>query len=148
MSHTTAIKAVKITSLTALKAAITTLAQNGMKISLQEGGVPRAYYPDQPGMGHADFVIKLGGCPYDIGLYKQDDGSYEPRTDFFRGHVESVLGAKASSPEYAEQAKLGRLFQAYAIESTCETARKKGLQARRILGEDGTIKLELTGASL
>lgn len=148
MSHTTAIKAVKLTSITAIRAAVATLASQGVKVSLVEGAKPRAYFPDQPGMGKADFVIVLGDAPYDIGLYKQPDGSYEPRTDFYKGSVERVLGTTASKPEYADQAKLGKLFQAYAVEATVEAARKKGLQTRRIVGQDGTIKVELTGAGL
>ena len=124
------------------------MASTGTKCSLQDGGVPRAYFPDQAGMGKADFVLKLDGARFDIGFYKNDEGHYEARTDFYGGTVEACIGAKPSKPENAEQAKMGKLFQLYAIHAATETARKKGLTVRRIPGADGRIKLELMGANL
>lgn len=99
-------------------------------------------------MGHAEFVVQLDDSPYDIGLYKQDDGTYEARTDFWGGHVQQVLGAQASKPEKAEQARMGKLFQMYGIHAATEAAKRKGLAVRRIQGENGKIKLEVTGAAL
>lgn len=145
MSHTTSIKAVKIQSVTALRAAVAELAASGMKIALLPNAKPRAYSAGQAGMGQADFVVQIADASYDIGLYKQPDGSYEARTDFWNGSVERVLGARPVKPENAEQAKMGRLFQMYGVHAASEAARKKGHTVRRITGADGTIKLELTG---
>lgn len=147
MSHTTTIKAIAIVDIEALRAAIAELAQSGVKISLQEGGKPRAYFPDQKGLGTADFVIKLGDAKYDVGVYKNDTGSYELRTDFWSGSVEGVLGAAASSAEKRDQAKLGKLYQMYGVHATLRQARKQGYSARRITAPDGTIKLELEVAA-
>lgn len=148
MSHTSSISAIKITSLSALRAAAEELSRTGVACSLVENDTPRAFYKDQAGMGRADLVLKLNACPYDVGLYKQADGSYEVRTDFWDGHVEKLLGGPTSDPSKREQAKLGKLFQMYGIHAATETARRKGLSVRRIAGENGQIKLELTGASL
>lgn len=148
MSHTTSIKAVKIQSVTALRAAVAELAQTGTRISLQEGGTPRAYFANQAGMGAADFVIRLDDSKYDIGLYKQQDGSYEARTDFFGNEINKVLGGTPTKPEYREQAQMGKLFQMYGIHAATETARRKGHTVRRITGKNGLIQLELTGAGL
>ena len=148
MSHTAKISAIKISSVSALRSAIAELQQAGVKCSLVESATPRAYFPQQQDMGHAEFVIKLDDAPYDIGLYKQPDGTYEARTDFWMGHVERVLGAQASKPEKAEQAKMGKLFQMYGIHAATEAAKRKGLAVRRINGENGKIKLEVTGAAL
>lgn len=148
MSHTTAIKAVKIQSVSALRSAIAEMAQKGMQISLKENAHPRAYFNNQAGMGLADFVVEIPGAKYDVGLYKQEDGSYEARTDYYGGTVAQVLGATPTKPEYADQAKMGKLFQMYGIHAALEAARRKGLTARRIEKADGTIQLELTGANL
>lgn len=148
MSHTSTISAVKILSVSALRAAVDELNASGVRCSLTEGGKPRAYYDNQQGLGEADFVLQLPGANYDVGLYKSEDGSYEARTDFWGGSVAACLGAAPSKPENAEQAKLGRLFQLYAIHATTEQAVRKGLTVRRTAGENGKIKLVLTGAGL
>lgn len=148
MSHTATVKAIKIVSIPALRAAIAELAASGVRCSLIENATPRAYFANQAGMGAADFVIKLDDSPYDIGVYKTADGSYETRTDFFSGKVEKILGAKARSPESCDQAKMGKLFQMYGVCAATEAARKKGLMVKRVVKTDGTIALELTGPSL
>lgn len=148
MSHTTAINAVKITSITALQAAVAELAMNGVPCSLVANEKPRAFFDNQQGMGVADYVLKLTNSKYDVGFYKQDDGSYVARTDFWGGDIQKNLGAAPSKPERAEQAKMGRLFQLYAVHAATETAKRKGLSVRRINGQDGKIKLELMGANL
>lgn len=148
MSHTATVKSIKITSLTALRSAVAELAQNGTRCSLIENSTPRAYFSNQAGMGQADFVLKLDASPYDIGLYKTEDGSYEARTDFYAGHIEKVLGAKACSVESAAQAKMGKLFQMYGIHAATEAARKKGHMVKRVNKEDGRVLLEVTGPNL
>lgn len=148
MSHTTAIKAVKLQSVTALQAAVDELRTKGVGIAMVPDATPRAYFSGQAGMGKADFVLKLDQSKYDIGLYKQEDGSFEARTDFYGGDIERILGGKAVKPENTEQARMGRLFQTYAIHAAMEAARKKGLMTRRLEKEDGTVQLEITGATL
>lgn len=145
MSHTTEIKGIKIVDIAALTAAVSELRAKGIGISLLKDAVPRAYYDQQQGMGKADYVIKLDNAKYDVGLYRQEDGTYEARTDFWGGHVEHVLGAKASKPENAVQAKLGKLYQAYGIAAATNQARAKGLNVRRVDGANGEAKLVLTG---
>lgn len=148
MSHTSTVKSIKIQSVTALRAAVAELAQSGVRCSLVENAVPRAFYDNQAGMGKADFVVKLDAAKYDIGLYKTADGSYEARTDFFGGSVAQSLGAPASCPETREQAQMGKLFQMYGVHAATEAARKKGHMVRRVNKQDGTIALEVTGPGL
>lgn len=149
MSHTTAVKSTKIMSATALAAAVLELASKGIKCSLVPNESPRSYFSaygrEQEGMGKADFVMKLDDAKYDIGFYKQPDGSYEPRTDFWAGSVEKVLGTPASAKEFADQAKLGKLFNAYAVHATMEQARNSGRMVRRVDHADGRVQLVLTG---
>lgn len=148
MSHTATINSIKIVSITALQAAVNELAQSGLKCSLVPDSTPRAYFPNQPGMGKADYVLKLNDSPYDIGLYKGADGSYEARTDFHANHINKLLGAPASSPETREQAQMGKLFQLYGVHAAAEAARRQGHMVRRVAKEDGRILLEVTGPNL
>lgn len=147
MSHTATVKSIKIQSVTALRAAVAEMAASGIKCSLIENATPRAYFANQAGMGKADFVLKLDDSPYDVGLYKTDDG-YEARTDFFAGHINKVIGGVCRNPDAREQAQMGKLFQMYGVAAATEAARKKGHMVRQIARQDGTIALEITGAGL
>ena len=157
MSHTATVKAVRITNINALRAALVELNAQGIRCSLAENVKPRAFYENQDGMGVAPYVILLPDAKYDIGLYPSEGGGYEARTDFWKGSlgghsgkpVEDLLGARCSKAGNEEQAKLGKLFQAYGIHATIDEARKKGLSVRRISDADtGRVKLVLSGANL
>ena len=148
MSHTATVKSIQIVSITALRAAINELNSTGVSCQLLENAVPRAFYPDQLGMGKADYVLSLKNSKYDVGFYKTDKGTYEARTDFYNGQIEGCLGAVASSPETAAQAKMGKLFQLYGVHAATEAARKKGHMVRRITKSDGVIALEVSGPNL
>lgn len=146
MSHTTAIKGIKISNIEALQLAVAELAQQGKNIELVPNAQPRAFYNNQDGMGVADFVIKLGDSRYDIGLYKQADGTYEPRTDFWGQDVQKILGGKATDKQYEEQAKLGLLFQSYAVNAVEQQCRFEGKSTRRQVDEkSGQIQVIVTG---
>lgn len=145
MSHTSAIKSIKIQSISALRAAIEELSSQGVRANLIENATPRAYYNDQQGMGVAPFVIQLPQAKYDIGVYPTSDGGYEMRTDFFGGSVAKEVGVVACSSETSEQAKLGKIFQYYALNAAEEQARNQGLMTQRVTGDEGAIELVLTG---
>lgn len=149
MSHTTAIKAIKIVSIPALRAAVQELNKEGKRLTLIEcpnnPQSPRAYFSGQEGLGPAPYVIRVEDARYDIGIYPAEGGGYEARTDFWGGSVEKVVGVQACSATSKEQARLGSLFQMYAIHATMEQARKKGYSARRITGKDGAVQIEMTG---
>lgn len=148
MSHTTSIKAVKIQSISALRSAVQELNdRHGIKCTLVENAKPRAYFTEQAGMGVAPFVLQLTDCKYDIGFYADPKGGFEARTDFWSGHVEKVLGVEACSTTGKEQAKLGKMFQAYGIHAAMEQARKQGYSVRRQAGKDGAEQLVVTGVA-
>lgn len=128
-----------------MQAAVAELRGQGISIDLIQDAVPRAFYSSQEGMGKAPYVLKLNSSKYDIGLYPDGKGGYEARTDFWGQHVENVLGAKASSAETREQAKMGKLFQAYALCAAEEQARNQGLMCSRVPGENGAVQLVVTG---
>lgn len=145
MSHTSSVKSIAISNVEALRAAVEELNANGVRCSLKENASPRAFYQNQTGLGKADYVIELKDSRYDVGLYKSATGGYEVRTDFWGKDVEGQLGAKASAPGKAEQARLGKLFQTYGIHAAMQEARKKGLMATRQKGADGREQVIVTG---
>jgi len=137
MSHTTRISGIEITNVAALKLAVEDLIKDGVPCSLLENSTPRAYSENQAGMGLADYVIKLNASPYDVGLYK-DGNKFEPRTDFFMGHVAKELGVK--NPK-TDQERLGRLYQFYSVNATEQSLRVKGISSRRLVKDSGVIQL-------
>jgi hypothetical protein len=146
MSHTTAINCIKITDISALRSAITELKSHGVKCDLLENAVPRAYYPNQEGLGKAEFVVNVKDARYDVGLYKDKEGvGYEARCDFYTGSIEDVLGAKAQKGEDIEMARLGKLYQTYAIHAATNAAVQQGYSVQRINQEGGTVQLQVTG---
>ena len=147
MSHTTAITAVVISDVNALQAAINELASEGVKCSLLENCKPRAYSSGQEGMGTAPYVVKLNDATYDVGLYDNGDGGFEARTDFWNGSVEKVLGVETNVNEEREQARLGKLFQRYAVCATENHAALNGYSTTRSQKEDGTLQLVMTQAA-
>ncbi len=142
MSHTTTIATLLLSDETAIRAAIAELASKGVKCELLENAIPRAYYSDQ--MGQADMVVKLGASRYDVGLYKQADGNYEAKADFWGHDVENALGAKPAKDDNATQAKLGKFFSLYAAHAATRKAVQQGYQVRRIDNADGSIQLQVT----
>lgn len=145
MSHTTAINTISITDVNALQSAIRELKANGVKCDLLERAVPRAYYPNQQGMGQADYVVKLHDSKYDVGLYaKQDGKGYESRCDFWDGQIERVLGTTPGEGDDHQQAKLGKLYQTYAIHAATNAAVQQGYTVQRINREGGAVRLMVT----
>lgn len=145
MSHTTKIAGIAIRSIPALRAAVTYLQGQGVGCSLEEKAKPRAYYSTQEGMEEADFVLTLKGSRYDVGFYKQADGSLEARTDFWGQDVEKVLGVPVQPAYAGEQFRMGKLFQAYAMTAAEEQARRQGYMVTRQVQSDGRIKLQING---
>ena len=103
MSHSTTIKTVPISSRGALRAAVSELQAKGLNIELAENCKPRMYYDNQinkqiVGKEGAeefdfnedpdvcDFVIKVPGSYYDIGLLRNANGTgYTPVFDDYCG---------------------------------------------------------------
>lgn len=146
MSHTTAIDNIVFSDIAALTAAVNELNTKGVKCSLVKGGVPRAYYANQAGMGVADYVLKLDGCQYDVGFYhdKAKNGLVA-KTDLFANHVAGVLGVRAGTGESSAQAALGKLNQTYAIHAATRRAVQQGMTVRRVNNQDGSVRLVVGG---
>jgi hypothetical protein len=144
MSHTSTIAGIVMADKTIVAQAIEELKSQGIRCELLENAKPRAYYSDQSGMGTAPLVVKLQDAKYDVGLYPRGDGKgFEARTDFFGGSVEKVLGAQTANSGEREQAKLGKLYQAYAIQAATREAIRKGYSVQRINKADGSVQLQV-----
>ena len=149
MSHTSQITSVIITDEIALKSAIQELKENGVKCDLLENAVPRSYYGSrQEGMNQAArYVVYLPTSKYDVGLYPSDKGKgFTARTDFYSGQVESVLGAAVGEGDDYEQARLGKLYQMYAVHAATRRAVQQGYRVSRLTKSDGTIQLRVATA--
>lgn len=144
MSHTTEIDAVEIIDIAALKAAVNELAASGINCQLVENAVPRAYYNDQ--LPQAEYVLKLSSSDYDIGFYKRENGKgYNTRCDFFNNKVQNVLGATRAEGEDAGMAKLGKLYQTYAIHAATHAAVQQGYSVQRVNQPSGAVQLVVSG---
>lgn len=146
MSHTTAVDSIVFTDIHALEGALGDLRASGVRCSLVKDATPRAFYENQQGMGKADYVVRLDDARYDVGLYyDKDKKGYVARTDLWGGSVQKVLGVRVQPGEHPHQAALGKLYQHYGVQAATRAAVKQGYTVRKIVKEDGTIALQMTG---
>lgn len=139
MSHTSVIRNTQFKSADVLRRAVEELNKEGIKVTFEDGTVPRAYFKDQPGMGKADHIIKLQDSPYDVGLYRVGD-VLEPRCDLHAGYVQRQLGIPGN-PDLA----LAKLTQRYNVIAAQRKYSSLGYMTERKALEDGKIKLVVTG---
>jgi hypothetical protein len=187
MSHSTTIKTVPISSQSALRAAVSELQNRGIEIELLENEKPRMYYANQikkqivgneaaktfdfnedPDV--CDFVLKVPGSYYDIGLLRNADGSgYTPVFDDYTGGpvsgapttaamrgLKSILGNKydgkvehwAGQRDDVEGSlfSIGKVLASYTKHATIEAATMAGHSVAGCIEdpETGEIKLTLT----
>lgn len=143
MSHTATINTLMLSDKKAIEAAVAELKSKGLKCDLLENAIPRAYYKDQTGMGEADMVLKLHDSRYDVGLYKNEQGEYESRCDFWSGDVEKQLGVVPGKDDDRVQAKLGKFYRSYAVHAASRAAIQKGYQVTRNDKSDGSVQLTI-----
>lgn len=111
MSHTTKVKSVVIRDVRAIRAAVQELQRAGRKIALKENAVPRMYYKDQfqnsTKRQTAEYVIEcqgmsnITGKPCDVGLVKQDDGTFVPYLDTWGTTSKSIAETRSLLPKMA-----------------------------------------------
>lgn len=148
MSHTSTITGVAIKNRAAIEAAVAHLQSKGVKVSLKENVKPRAYFNNQAGMETpADLCLQLD--KYDVGLYLQEDGTYEARFDAWANHVARHLGSEelAKNPALGKNHAhhVGKFLQEYATAVTILEAQADGRMVERIDEPDGKIKLTIMG---
>lgn len=141
MSHTTTISTLLLSDVKAIKGAIKELQSQGVKCDLLEAAVPRSYQGNT--MKKADFCLKLHDSPYDVGMYKNKDGEFSLATDFYMGHVEKILGVTPGKDDDRNQAKLGKVYAAYASNAIERQAAQQGYSVSRVKGDDGGVRLVL-----
>ena len=104
----------KITSVSALRAAVAALREKGRNVELVENAVPRMYYKNQEKA--CPYVLKLNDAQYDVGLRQSADGSYIPVLDTYGSHVSRELqNPKCDLKKgQAAEAAISMLTQEYA----------------------------------
>jgi len=61
-----------------------------LKLKIRAGGIVRYYFSHN--QQHADYVVSIPGCPYDVGLVKDGNGNFKLVYDDYQGYVEKALG--------------------------------------------------------
>lgn len=149
MSHTTKLKSLVIQDVAAIHSAVADLQASGIKCHLDEDARPRMYYSDQG--KNCDYVLVLEDCKYDLGLERQDDGTFTPIFDEWNGNVDRVLGAGSSCPipdteEGRVQHQIGQFAQVYTKHATINAAAAQGYFVEDTTIDDkGNIHLTLGG---
>lgn len=137
MSHVVEITT-KITDLAALQLAIAELGWMFMQeqehyawFGKYMGDAPMPQGMTTADLGHCDHAIRIPGCKYEVGLRRQQDGSYRIVYDYWERSLNAMLGEKA-----------GPLVQAYAKHKTLREVARMG---HRVVGQkvlaDGSVKL-------
>jgi hypothetical protein len=144
MSHTTTIGGIVISDMDALNAAIAELNTHGINCELLKGAQARAYYGNQKGMENPEYTIHLKDCRYDVGLYRTQNGDgLEARADFWEGHIERQLGVTPGPNDDHTQAKIGKLYNTYAVQAASRKAIQQGMRVQRVNHADGSVQLRI-----
>lgn len=134
MSHNITLSGVKITDLSLFGKICAELSNHQAK--LVNPATTFRTYPGQPDKCSAK--IEMPGR-HDVGLIKNEDGSYSPVFDPYR------MSTELKSP-YGRN-YIGSALQEYALQEAEYQAAQNGMSVTRILGEKGTVTLELVKAT-
>lgn len=144
MSHNIAIRDVKITDIDALRSAISELQAEGVKVNLHDKGTFRTYSGND---NQSEYTIELPDSNHDVGLIKQEDGSFSAVFDPYGGGVQKYLGA---NPKFVKtndpKAYIGKLMQTYALcKAEVESAMQGYTTTRQFDEATGVVSLVVEG---
>lgn len=153
MSHTSTIKGVQIKDARAIRAAVEDLRSEGVRIELIENATPRMYYHHQEAeVGNCEFVLKLPGSRYDVGLkWNKEEGQYDAYLDTWAGEIRNAIGATCALPsdQYGREAEhaIGRFTQRYGINAAKQAAMAQGyyVESEQVDPETGAVNLVIAG---
>ena len=150
MSHTTEVKSVLMTDAKAIEATVAELQKLGVKCLLLRDARPRMYYQDQYKTNCA-YVLKLEGCPYDIGFdkYEHDLGNGKTTTaykmvfDEWGSHIKSKVGSVCHIEDAGKSINhVGMVTQLYSKHAAFNAAKKAGWPVRSVkVNDNGEIQL-------
>ncbi len=130
MSHWTTIKT-QIRDIPALRAAVAELG-----LTLEQDTEARGWAGNRK---KGEYVIRLKGA-YDVALNRNTEGAYDLDADWYTGKGGTVAA------EVGE--RFSKLVQLYGVHRATIAARQRGHQVTRSTGNNGQIRLVITGASL
>jgi len=143
MSHIDTVK-LKILSLAALEAAAKEHGCQWLNKKTYEwygdyvGNTPLPEGMTQDSLGKCDYVIKVPGVKYEIGVVKLKDGNYTLAYDFYSG----MRGADGGKLLDKFGQGLKKLCQSYSKHANLATWRKHGWLIHEVEGKNGKLKLE------
>ena len=142
MSHNVLIQNVKITSLDALRRAITELNAEGVRVSLLKQDTFRTY----PGQSNrCDYCLSTPDIRFDVGLRLQPDGSYVPICDASmmpkNGEGISCQIGPGAGRDAWDRAAIGKLMQRYSVCVAEDTLQSQGHLTNREVTDEGDILL-------
>ena len=148
MSHTTTLKGVQIKDRRCIEAAVADLKREGINIELLRNATPRMYYREQEReIGVCDYVLKLPGSRYDVGLkWNAKDNQFDALLDTFAGDISRSIGAACPLPrdEYGREGEhaIGRFTQRYGVNAARFAAQAQGYYVEgETVDESGAVQL-------
>lgn len=153
MSHITTM-AVKVTDIEAARLAAQEFGAvlerkstyNWYSRSVGDYPLPAGMTVDQ--LGKCDYVIRIPGVRYEVGLVKQGDG-YIFAWDFYGYDGNSEHDGhkllRAFGTEGQPERGVHKLAQAYSVHAVTRAAKKQGYMVARKQGQNGATRLVVTG---
>lgn len=124
MSHNTVIKDVKITDLDALTTAVDQLIREGVNIAFDREATKFRTYRGQPDACQG--AIRLPGEAFDIGLKREEDGTYVPVFDHMLDQNRSIACAFTPGERRSDRHTIGKLMQYYTAAKAEKEAALQG----------------------
>lgn len=138
MSHNITLTSVVIQDLAFLEKAIRNINVPGVTLDRQ-AKVFRTYRGQDPS---CDGAVKLPG-QYDIGLKRTPNGNFNMVADFTMMD-DTLMIPEVKGRDYSAKARIGLLTREVGLVQAEYEAAKRGMNARRVKGENGVISLRCT----
>ena len=135
MSNTTKLKNMKIADGVMLRAALESMASH-LNGQVLENTVPRLWYSTDfknayPEKDHAELVLRIPNCRFDVGFVLEQDGTYTPIFDHHGGELAKHVGVKIPpdltvTNDQRIAANIAQITKAYYTAVTAKKMREQG----------------------
>lgn len=150
MSKTTTIEGMSITNKESIEKAVANLRRQGIACDLVKDQVPKMYFGFQESeIGQCDYVIKMAGSRYDVGL-KLENNEYKMYFDDHAGDIRNVIGIKNIAGETSSERQLGNvaLFSMEYAKEYCQQEYSEGFDYAEMQHANGSSTILFEQQSL